>query len=115
MAEEQEKIEIAEETDNAEDSQNTAARKKCSFTHKLFGLRGLSNIYKALSVFTLLFLLVLLVNLWYATINQHMSIVESLLVSLQWTLYYCLVALAFITISRILKVLKKIKHAVEHK
>ncbi len=114
MAEEQEKIEIAAENNSVQETLN-APRKKCFFTHKVFGLRGLSNIYKALSIFTLLFLLVLLVNLWYATVNQHTPVVDSLLLSLQWMLYYGLVALVFITVSRILKVLKKIKHAVEHK
>jgi hypothetical protein len=110
MAEEQQKIE-----ETAEECCQAGAKKKCFFAHKVFGLRGLSNIYKALSIFTVLFLAVLLISLWYATIKQGTPLQDSLLLSLQWMLYYGLVALVFITISRVLKVLKKIKHAVEHK
>lgn len=88
---------------------------KCCITHKLFGLKGLSNIYKVLSVLILAYMVYVLAMLWYYAFQESAPLKESLLISLQVIVTYGFTSLVMITVSRICKVLKKIKHAVEHK
>ncbi len=114
MAENEELMQ--EEQETAENTKEVCcARRKGCLTHKLFGLKGLSFIWKILSVFVLLYMVYVLVMLWFYAIKEGAPLSESLGISLQVIVTYGLYALVFITVSRICKVLKKIKHAVEHK
>lgn len=116
MAENEELMqEVQETTENTKEV--SCNRRKGCITHKLFGLKGLSFIWKVLSVIALLYMIYILVMYWYYVIKQgaEVPLEESLVITLQIFVTYGLSALVFITFSRICKVLKKIKHAVEHK
>jgi hypothetical protein len=82
---------------------------------KIFSLKGLSLIYKIISVLTLVYLLYILGAVWYFVIAQGASWKEALFASVQFILVYGFFALVMITVSKVLKVLKKIKHAVVNK
>lgn len=105
---------MAEENQNLEET-NTQACAKGKCCCKLFCLKGLATIYKVLSILALLVMVGMLGWAWFETFQVGASITDALLVSLQIILYYGFTALVLITISRILKTLRKIKHAVEHK
>lgn len=112
---------MAEKEENVQETAVEAVKEpccgkhKCCITHKLFGLKGLSIIYKCLSVFALLYMVYVLAMLWYYAFKEGAPLAESLSITLQVVVTYGFFALAMITVSRVLKVLKKIKHAVEHK
>lgn len=114
---------MAEREDNMQEQETAAecakdaccAKRKCCFTHKLFGLKGLSIIYKVLSVLALLYMVYVLAMLWYYAFKESAPLMDSLAITLQVVITYGFFALVMITISRVLRVLKKIKHAVEHK
>ena len=114
---------MAEREDNMQEQEMTTecakdaccAKRKCCFTHKLFGLKGLSIIYKVLSVLALLYMVYVLAMLWYYAFKESAPLMDSLAITLQVVITYGFFALVMITISRVLRVLKKIKHAVEHK
>ena len=88
---------------------------KCSFMHRVFGLKGLSIIYKVLSAFIMLYLLYILVMIWYVVFKEGAPKLDALVLSVQYIITYCFYALVMLTVSRVLKVLKKIKHAVEYR
>ncbi|MDR0953097.1 MAG: hypothetical protein LBM71_02760 [Elusimicrobiota bacterium] len=107
---------MAENENNAVAKEGTCGCKhKCSFMHRVFGLKGLSRIYKILSALVVLYLVYLVIAVWYYVITQGAPIKDSLLLTLQLILTYGFYALVLLTVARILKVLKKIKHAVDHK
>lgn len=114
MSEEREEL-IQEVAETEETAKEVCCKRKGCITHKLFGLKGLSIIWKFLSVFVLVYMLYLLVMLWFYSFKEHAPFTESLNITLQIIVTYGLYSLVFITISRVCKVLKKIKHAVEHK
>lgn len=100
----------------AEEKEACCAKHKCKLTHKILGLKGLSAIYKVLSVIVILYLVYLIGTVWYLAIRTPESDkLGSALLTLQIVLTYGFYALLLVTISRVLKTLKKIKHAVEHK
>ena len=98
-----------------QNNESCSTQKKCCLCHKILGLKGLSNIYKALSIFVILVMLYILGSGWYEIIKVDMPITEGLLWSLQIIVTYLFYALVLFTVARILKVLKKIKHAVNNK
>ena len=106
---------MAEENQTMEENTNTSCTKNKCCCGKLLCLKGLATIYKVLSILALLVMVGMLGWAWYETFQVGASITDALLVSLQIILYYGFTALVLITISRILKTLRKIKHAVEHK
>ncbi len=115
MSEREEKVQEQETAATECAKENCCAKRKCCITHKLFGLKGLSIIYKVLSVLALLYMVYILAMLWYYAFKESAPIMDSLVITLQVVMTYGFFALVMITISRILRVLKKIKHAVEHK
>ena len=96
-----------------EKTESCNTRKPCLF-HKIFGLKGLAMIYKALSVIVLLVMLYILGTGWYEILSSKLPIMEGLKWSLQVIVTYSFYALILFTISRVLRVLKKIKHAVNN-
>ena len=106
---------MAEENQTMEENTNTSCTKNKCCCGKLLCLKGLATIYKVLSILALLVMVGMLGWAWYETFQVGANITDALLVSLQIILYYGFTALVLITISRILKTLRKIKHAVEHK
>ncbi len=98
-----------------ENTKGSCCKHKCCITHKLFGLKGLSNIYRILSVLVLLYMVYVLAMLWFYAFKEKAPLMESALISLQVIVTYGFTSLVLITVSRICKVLKKIKHAVEHR
>jgi hypothetical protein len=103
------------ETAAPEKKEGCCCRHKCSFMHKVFGLKGLSIIYKVISAFLMLYLLYILFTIWYLVFKEGAPKLDALLGSLQFIITYGFYALVMLTVSRVLKVLKKIRHAVEHK
>ena len=89
--------------------------KKPCLCHKILGLKGLSIIYKVLSIIILLVMLYILGSGWYEIIKAKLPITEGLLWSLQIIITYSFYALVLFTISKVLKVLKKIKYEVSNK
>ena len=106
---------MAEEKRNLEETMPPACSKNKCCCGKFLCLKGLATIYKVLSILVLLVMLGMIGWAWYEVIKSGASIVEGLLITLQIVVYYGFTALVLITISRILKTLRKIKHAVEHK
>ena len=107
---------MAQEIQNNENN-NT---KKRSLFHKIFGLKGLSNIYKILSILPILWMIYLLVVLWINIKNAMGSgvpnlVVNGLVESVFIIFTYLFISLVLYTIARVLKVLKKIQHAVNNK
>jgi hypothetical protein len=88
---------------------------KCKGYHKILGLKGLALIYKILSVLVVLFVLFQLAMLWYQTFRQGLPKSETLFVSANIIISYGFYALVLFTVARVLKTLRKIKHAVEYK
>jgi len=95
---------------------NNCQKHKSKFIHKVLGLKGLAVIYKALSIFVLLYLVYLVAMVWYLAFkNGDTDRLSSALLTLQLIVTYGFYSLLLITVARVLKTLKKIKHAVEHK
>ena len=85
---------------------------KCKFMHKAFGLKGLSIIYKVLAALLMVYLLYILVMIWFTFFKDgNAAMGDALLLSIQYAVTYAFYALVLLTVSRVLKVLKKIKHA----
>ena len=106
---------MAEENQNLEETAAPACSKNKCCCDKFLCLKGLATIYKVLSILVVVLMLVMLGWAWLDTIKEGAGILSGLLVSLQIIIYYGFAALVLITVSRILKTLRKIKHAVEHK
>lgn len=115
MAEKEENIQEQETAVTECTKETCCTKRRCCITHKLFGLKGLSIIYKVLSVLALLYMVYVLAMLWYYAFKESAPLMDSLAITLQVIITYGFFALVMITISRVLRVLKKIKHAVEHK
>lgn len=106
---------MAEENQNLEETiPQTCTKNKCC-CGKLFCLKGLATIYKMLSILTLLLMVVVLFLSWREASQAGYGIAGRLIVMAQYAVSYLLGALFFITVSRVLKTLRKIKHAVEHR
>lgn len=111
MAEEKQEVKAAEGKEAA-----CCTKHKCKLVHKILGLKGLASIYKALGIVVILYLVYLIGTVWYlALTDDETNKLSSALLTLTLALQYSFYALLLITISRVLKTLKKIKHAVEHK
>ena len=95
-----------------EEKDTCGCKCKCAFMHKVFGLKGLSLIYKVLAALLMVYLLYILVMIWYIVFKDGAPKGEALLGSIQFIITYGFYALVMLTVSRVLKVLKKIKHAV---
>jgi len=104
----------AEET-NPDTTRPGIGRRKYSWFHKIFGLKGLSIIYKALSVLLILFLLYSLEETWRMAFMQKAPKMDALFISFQLIVTFGFNALVLYTVAVVLKVLKKIKYAVEQK
>lgn len=96
-------------------NESCKCNKKPCLCHKILGLKGLSMIYKILSIIVIVVMLVQLGFGWYNFISLDVPIKEGLLWSLYIVIQYMLAALILFTISKILKVLRKIKYAVNNK
>lgn len=106
-------------TQEIQNTESCSTQKKACLFHKIFGLKGLSNIYKVLSIITLVVMVV--------DLGRGLFLVKDYLAKGLWTfgdvflwalqtiITYSFYALIFFTISRVLRVLKKIKHAVCNK
>ena len=95
-------------------------QKKCCLFHKILGLKGLSNIYKILSIVVIVVMIVNLVIGWidiiqYKNETGEFHLWSSLYSSFLVIVTYLFYALILFTIARVLKVLRKIKHAVNNK
>lgn len=110
MAEQEETKEVA-----CEEKQECCSKHKCSCMHKIFGLKGLSTIYKVLSVLVVLYLIYYVAMIWYFFFTQGVPAMDAVMATVQGIVTFGFSALVLLTVSRVLKVLKKIKHAVEHK
>ena len=97
-----------------EQTENCSTKKPC-LCHKILGLKGLSMIYKILSIIVILAMLYILGSGWYEIIKQKLPIGQALLWSLQIIVTYLFYALVLFTVAKVLKVLKKIKYAVNNK
>ena len=106
---------MAEEKRNLEETMPPACSKGKCCCGRLFCLKGLATIWKVLSILALVIMVGMLGWVWYVVITSEATIVDGLWTTLQVILSYGFAALVFITISRVLKTLRKIKHAVEHK
>ncbi|MDR0735099.1 MAG: hypothetical protein LBG16_05410 [Elusimicrobiota bacterium] len=93
---------------------NCCCKHRCGLWHKITGLKGLSVIYKALAALLVLYLVYILVMIWYVVFKDNAPKNDALIASVQFILTYGFYALLMLTVARALKVLKKIKHAVEH-
>lgn len=102
-----------------QNTESCSTQKKCCLCHKILGLKGLSNIYKVLSVLPLLAMIYVLIKGWIEIKTGigrgQWTVMDGLLWSLQIIITYSFYSLILFTISRVLKVLKKIKHAVCNK
>ena len=96
-------------------NESCKSSKKPCLCHKILGLKGLSIIYKVLSIIVIIIMLVQLGFGWYDIISANLPVKEGLLWSLDIIIRFMLIALFLFTISKILKVLKKIKYAVSNK
>jgi len=105
---------MREENQNQTNESCKCGCKKPCLCHKILGLKGLSMIYKVLSVIVILVMFVNLGLGWYEIISEDLSIKQGLLWSLDIFIKYMFTALVLYTVARVLKVLKKIKHAVNN-
>ncbi len=102
-------------TQENQTAESCKCNKKPCLCHKILGLKGLSMIYKVLSIIVLLVMLYILGSGWYEIIKQKLPMGQALLWSLQIIITYLFYALILFTIAKVLKVLKKIKYAVSNK
>ena len=107
---------MAEER-NLEETIPSNCSRKGNWCSRMFCLKGLATTYKVLSILVVLYMLYGLVMTWIEVFKVGFKTAFSggLYVSLQIIVVYGFIALALITVSRILKTLRKIKHAVEHR
>lgn len=98
-----------------EEKEACCNKPKCKCIHKILGLKGLALIFKIISVLAVLYILFAVGQIWYIAITQDVPKMDAVLLSVYAIVNYGFFALLMITLSRILKTLKKIKHAVEHK
>ena len=108
---------MAEENQNMEETitpTQACSKGKCCCS-KLLCLKGLSTIWKVLSILALILTLVMMFFVWRDASQAGYGFLEKLFAALVYGINGAIIALLFITISRILKTLRKIKHAVEHK
>lgn len=105
---------MAEEKNYEETMPPACSKNKCC-CGKFLCLKGLATIYKVLSILVLLVMVGMIGWAWYEVFTTGARIVDGLLLTLQLIIYYGFTALVLITIARILKTLRKIKHAVEHR
>ncbi|MBO4707760.1 MAG: hypothetical protein J5594_04295 [Elusimicrobiaceae bacterium] len=96
-------------------NESCKCNKKPCLCHKILGLKGLSMIYKILSIIVIVIMFVQLGIGWYDIISAKLPIKDGLLWSLDTFIRFMFTALVLFTISKILKVLKKIKYAVSNK
>lgn len=111
MAEEIKEVKTTEEKEDC----CTKPKCKCKCMHKILGLKGLALIYKIISVLAVLYIVFAVGQIWYIALTQGVAKMDAAILSVYAIITYGFFALIMITISRILKTLKKIKHAVEHK
>ena len=90
------------------------SRKPC-LCHKILGLKGLSMIYKVLSIIVILIMFYMLGTGWYEIIKEKLPMGQAFLWTFQIIITYMFYALVLFTIAKVLKVLKKIKYAVSNK
>ena len=102
-------------TQENQTAESCKCNKKPCLCHKILGLKGLSMIYKVLSIIVLLVMFYILGSGWYEIIKSKFPISQALLWSLQIIITYLFYALILFTIAKVLKVLKKIKYAVSNK
>ncbi len=102
------------EENQINESSNCGCKKPC-LCHKILGLKGLSMIYKVLSIIVILIMLYILGSGWYEIIKEKLPMGQAVLWSFQIILTYLFYALLLFTISKVLKVLRKIKYAVNNK
>lgn len=106
---------MAEENQNLEETTaQTCTKGKCCCS-RLLCLKGLSTIWKVLSFLALVLTLVMMIFVWRDASQAGYGFVEKIFAVLVYGINGAVIALLFITISRILKTLRKIKHAVEHR
>lgn len=102
-----------------QNNESCSTQKKCCLCHKLLGLKGLSNIYKVLSVLPILVMFYMLIRGWIEIKSGigrgTWSVTDGLLWSLQIVITYMFYSLILFTIARVLRVLKKIQHAVNNR
>lgn len=96
-------------------NESCKSNKKPCLCHKILGLKGLSMIYKVLSIIVILVMLYILGTGWYEIIKQKLPMSQAFLWTFQVVITYLFYALILFTVSKILKVLKKIKYAVSNK
>lgn len=106
---------MAEEKRNLEETNPpTCSKGKCG-CGRFLCLKGLATIWKVLSILTLILTLVIMAVAWIVAGKQGYSLLDKIFATLLYGINGAVVALLFITISRVLKTLRKIKHAVEHR
>lgn len=106
---------MAEENQNLEETTApTCTKGKCCCS-RLLCLKGLSTVWKVLSILALLLTLVMMVLVWRDASQAGYDLLGKIFAALVYGINGAIIALLFITISRILKTLRKIKHAVEHR
>jgi hypothetical protein len=104
------------EIETLEVKEACGCKRKGCFCHKIFGLKGLSMIYKVLSWVVLAYMVYVVGTIWYIKFAEKVTTAsEALILTAQVIITLGFYALVLFTVARVLKVLKKIKHAVEHK
>ncbi len=106
---------MAEEKRNLEETNTPACSKSKCCCRKILCLKGLATIWKVLSILALVVMVGMLGWVWYVVVKTEATLADGLWTTLQVVLSYGFASLVFITISRVLKTLRKIKHAVEYK
>jgi len=106
---------MAEEKKISEETMPPACSKGKSCCGKFFCLKGLATTWKVLSILALILTFVAMIFAWLEATAAGYRLVDKILATLMYGINGAVVALLFITISRVLKTLRKIKHAVEHK
>ena len=105
-------------TQEIQNTESCSTKKRC-LCHKILGLKGLSNIYKVLSVLPILVMIYVLIKGWIeiktGISRGQWTVTDGLLWSLQIMITYLFYSLLLFTIARVLRVLKKIQHAVNNK
>ncbi len=96
-------------------NESNKCNKKPCLCHKILGLKGLSMIYKILSIIVIVVMFVQLGLGWYDIISTKLPIGQGVLWSFQIIITYLFYSLLLFTVAKILKVLRKIKYAVNNK
>ena len=106
---------MAEENQNLEETMPQSCTKRQCACSRLFCLKGLATIYKVLSILTLVLMVIALISGWIDSGRLGYPTRARVMLLINYLVTYALTALFFITVSRVLKTLRKIKHAVEHR